>query len=170
MPSGFNGNNMETFTSLYDELCSYANLERAWIKARKGKIHKDYVVEFESNIYNKLQNLKYELESFTYLPSPMTNFVVRDPKTRKISASHFRDRIVYHAICNIIGPIFEKQFIYDSFANQASKGTHLAVKRAEKFMRKVVSPENEMLGGGQTTFERKKTNSLHTKSRHTPLF
>lgn len=77
----------------------------------------------------------------------MTNFVVRDPKTRKISASHFRDRVVYHAICNIIAPIFEKQFIYDSFANQLDKGTHAAVKRAERFIRKVRIPAKVPLGG-----------------------
>ncbi len=122
----FNGNNMETYTALYDELCSYENLELAWRKCRKHKTLKNYVIGFESDLENNLQNLKYELESFTYLPHPMTNFIVRDPKTRKISASHFRDRIVYHAICNIIAPIFEKQFIHDSFANQIAKGTRSA--------------------------------------------
>ena len=90
--------------------------------------------EFESDLENNLRNLQYELKSFTYMPSPMTNFIVRDPKTRKISASHFRDRVVHHAICNVIGPIFEKQFIYDSFANQINKGTHSAIRRAETFM------------------------------------
>lgn len=134
---GFNGNDMKTYTDLYPKLCSYENLESAWRKCRKGKTLKNYVIDFESDLENNLKNLKYELETFTYYPSPMKNFIVRDPKTRKISASHFRDRIVYHAICNIIAPIFEKQFIYDSFANQLNKGTHRAITRAETFMEKV---------------------------------
>lgn len=119
---------------------------------------KDYVIEFESDLENNLKNLKYELETFTYFPSPMKNFIIRDPKTRRISASHFRDRVVYHALCNIISPILEKQFIYDSFANQINKGTHAAIKRAETFMRKVINLKMRLLGGGQLPLKRK--NSL----------
>ena len=141
---------METYTNLYSTLCSDENLYLAWRKARKRKTLKDYVILFESNLENNLNQLKYELETFSYNPSPMTTFIVRDPKTRKISASHFRDRIVHHALCNIIEPILSKDFIYDSFANQKGKGTHLAVKRLENFMRKLNYSQNcnFSLGGG----------------------
>ena len=57
----------------------------------------------------------------TYKPLPLETFILRDPKTRKISKSDFRDRVVHHAICNLIEPIFEKSFIHDSFANRISK-------------------------------------------------
>ena len=67
----------------------------------------------------------------------MTTFTVRDPKTRKISASHFRDRVVHHAICNIIEPIYEPRFIHDTFANRKGKGTSGILKRADQFIRKV---------------------------------
>ena len=69
----------------------------------------------------------------------MKTFILRDPKTRKISKSAFRDRIVHHALINIIGKIFEKSFIYDSCANQIGKGTLFAVKRFENFKRKVTN-------------------------------
>lgn len=144
---------METYRNLYSTLCSYDNLELAFNKARKGKTLKDYVIEFESDLENNLKRLSYELENLTYLPSPMKTFVVRDPKTRRISASHFRDRVVHHAICNIIMPIFEKEFIYDSFANQKNKGTHLAIKRIEHFMRKV-AVRRFSGGGGVMIFRR----------------
>jgi len=129
---------METYKTLYSRLCSYQNLELAFKKARKRKTLKTYVIEFEHDLQKNLEQLKYELESFTYYPRPLTAFVVRDPKTRKINASDFRDRVIYHAICNIIAPIFEKSFIHDSFANQKDKGTHNAVKRAEKFIKKFI--------------------------------
>jgi retron-type reverse transcriptase len=109
----------------------------AWRKARKRKTLKDYVIEFESNLENNLKQLKNELETCTYSPAPLTTFIIRDPKTRRISASHFRDRVVHHALCNIIEPILSNDFIYDSFANQKGKGTHSAILRFEKFMRKV---------------------------------
>ncbi|MDE1834585.1 MAG: hypothetical protein KGH64_04565, partial [Candidatus Micrarchaeota archaeon] len=122
---------MQTYTELYTGLCSYGNLELAFIKARKGKTQKDYVIEFHSNLEQNLRQLKHELETFTYHLAPLTTFLIRDPKTRRISASHFRDRVIHHALCNIIEPILEKNFIYDSFANQKGKGTHLAIKRFE---------------------------------------
>lgn len=122
---------------MYASLCSYDNLELAFRRARKRKTLKGYVIEFESDLENNLKKLKNELEIFTYVPRKLTTFIVRDPKTRKISASHFRDRVVHHALCNIIAPIFEKGFIYDSFANQKGKGTHIAIKRFERFLGKV---------------------------------
>ncbi|MGI0141584.1 MAG: hypothetical protein ACREBF_02970 [Candidatus Micrarchaeales archaeon] len=133
---------METYTNLYSRLCSYENLELAYIKARKRKSLKPYVVEFEADLDNNLRQLKKELETFTYLPSPLTTFIVRDPKTRTISSSYFRDRVVHHALCNIIAPILEKDFIHTSFANQKGKGTHEAIKKFEKFFRKVVGGAN----------------------------
>jgi RNA-directed DNA polymerase len=48
----------------------------------------------------------------------MKTFVLRDPKTRVISISDFRDRIVHHAIVNVLQPIYEPRFIYDSYASK----------------------------------------------------
>jgi retron-type reverse transcriptase len=96
-----------------------------------------YVGEFESDLEANLMQLKYELETLSYLPAPLSTFIIRDPKTRKISASDFRDRVVHHALVNVVGPIFESRFIFDSWANRKGKGTHKAVLRCESFMRKV---------------------------------
>jgi len=62
-----------------------------------------------------------------------------DPKTRKISKSAFRDRIVHHALVKVIEPIFDKSFIYDSCANRKVKGNLFAIKRFELFKRKVTN-------------------------------
>lgn len=128
---------MKTYRNLYGRLCSYDNLKLAWTKARQRKTQREYVIEFESNLEGNIKELQYELETQIYSPAPLTVFIVRDPKTRKISASHFRDRVVHHALCNVIAPIFEKDFIHDSFANQIDKGTHKAILRYEAFVRKV---------------------------------
>lgn len=126
-----------TYNNLYQELCTYENLFLAFKKARKHKTLKSYVIDFEKDLENNLKQLQHELLAETYKPAPLKTFVVRDPKTRKISKSHFRDRVVHHAICNIIEPIFQKTFIYDSFANQKGKGVHAALKRFDTFKRKV---------------------------------
>ena len=102
--SGLISGSTKAYRNLYNALCSYENLELAFLKARKGKTFKGYVIEFESELENNLNQLKRELETFAYSPAPLTTFIVRDPKTRRISSSHFRDRVVHHALCNIIEP------------------------------------------------------------------
>ena len=122
---------------IYKNLCSYDNLILAFKKARKKKTTKPYVIGFEQNLKNNLLNLQNELTFLYYEPKHLETFILRDPKTRKISKSEFRDRIVHHAICNVIEPIFEKQFIYDSYANRKNKGVLKAIQRFEEFKRKV---------------------------------
>lgn len=77
-----------------------------------------------------------ELRTKTYKPKPLQTFILRDPKTRKICVSEFRDRIVHHALVNVLQPIFEPRFIYDSYASRVGKGTSLALKRFDIFLRR----------------------------------
>lgn len=128
---------MQTYNNLYPEIYAMKNIILAWKKARKGKTKKAYVIEFEKNLRDNLKLLHYELKHHYYKPKPLIAFILRDPKTRKISKSDFRDRIIYHAIVNVIEPIFDKTFIYDSCANRKDKGNLFALKRFNQFMRKV---------------------------------
>lgn len=129
--------NMKTYTKLYDKICSIENIELAYRKARKRKSSRPDVQEFEQKLKENLQQIRQELANETYQPLPLKTFILRDPKTRKISKSDFRDRVVHHAICNIIEPIFEKRFIHDSCANRKGKGTSGTIKRFNIFKRKV---------------------------------
>jgi len=128
---------MKEETATYEELCSIENLELAFNKARKGKTLKPYVIKFEENLNENLNQLRFELLTQAYKPKPLETFILRDPKTRKISKSDFRDRVIHHAICNIIEPIFEKTFISDSYANRMGKGGLNAIKKFDAFKRKV---------------------------------
>jgi retron-type reverse transcriptase len=123
--------------TLYQKIYSFDNLFLAYQKSRKGKTRKPDILKFEKDLERNLLDLQFELQTQAYKPLPLTTFSLRDPKTRVISKSDFRDRIVHHAIINVIGPIFEKSFIYDSCANQRGKGNLFAIKRFDKFTRKV---------------------------------
>ncbi len=116
---------MKTYKNLYSEIYNLSNLLLAWRKARKGKTKKDYVIEFEKDIIKNLLKIQEELKNQAYMPLPLRTFILRDPKTRKISKSHFRDRIVHHALIRVLEPILEKMFIYDSCANQKIKVIYL---------------------------------------------
>ena len=128
---------MKTYKKLYEKICTLNNLELAFKKARRGKSFLPYVIKFEENLDDNLLQLKEELETFTYKPKPLKKFIIRDPKTRTIHASVFRDRVIYHALINILEPIFDKTFIHDSYASRKDKGTLNAVFRFDKFKRKV---------------------------------
>ena len=128
---------MKSHKNLYQKIISLDNLFLAYEKARKGKTKKDYIIKFKKNIENNLKSLRTELLLYSYKPKPLINFIIRDPKTRKISKSNFKDRIVHHALINILEPIYDKTFIYDSYASRKNKGAHKAVKRFIKFQRKI---------------------------------
>ncbi|MDQ7026240.1 MAG: reverse transcriptase/maturase family protein [Anaerolineae bacterium] len=107
----------------------------AWRKARRGKRYKNAPAIFERNLDNELLQILHELNDETWQPSGYRSFIVHEPKRRKISAAPFRDRVVHHALCNIIVPIYERHFIDDSYANRVGKGTHKALDRSTQFMR-----------------------------------
>src|SRR3989338_8632211 len=87
---------MKTYKHLYKDMCSLSNLDLAFKKAKKGKTHVDYVKNFEENLNNELQLLHTELTTQTYAPRTLKRFTIRDPKTRVIHASAFRDRVEVH--------------------------------------------------------------------------
>jgi len=128
---------MKTSDNLYNEIISLKNLIIAFQKAKKGKSKKNYIKKFEENLAYNLKVLHDELKNQTYKPKSLKMFILRDPKTRKISKSDFRDRIVHHAICNFLEPLFDKTFIYDSCANRKGKGNLFALSRFKFFLRKI---------------------------------
>jgi len=132
---------MADYHNIYELICSYENLLLAWQNAKKGKTKRRYIKRFQRNLKDNLLKLQEELTNQTYQPCDLKTFILRDPKTRKISKSAFRDRVVHHVLCLFIVPIFEKDFIYDSHANQIGKGTLKAIERFDVFKR-IVSKNN----------------------------
>jgi RNA-directed DNA polymerase len=120
-----------SYDHLYPSLTSFENLYYAYRKAAKGKRGQPAVATFEFYLERDLCELQDDLEAQTYRPGPYCSFYIRDPKRRLISAAPFRDRVVHHALCNVIEPAFERTFIGDSYANRAGKGTHRALDRAQ---------------------------------------
>lgn len=83
-----------------------------------------------------LVQLRDELLSGAYRPGAYRTFTIYEPCRRFISAAPYRDRVVHHALCNVIEPIFERSFIFDSYANLIGKGTHRALDRCTHYARR----------------------------------
>ena len=126
---------MKTYKHLYPQVYDFENLYLAYRKARKGKRGRAQPAMFERVQDDELLNLQEELQNFTYKPGAYHSFYIHDPKKRLISAAPFRDRVVHHALCRVIEPIWERRFIFDSYANRVGKGTHLALDRTQAYAR-----------------------------------
>lgn len=120
----------------YSWLCSFENLYQAYRQARRGKRGKPGVASFEFNQEAELLGLQDELLAERWQPGAYHSFFIHDPKRRLISAAPFRDRVVHHALCNLIEPVWERRFIFDSYANRVGKGTHRALQRCQEFARR----------------------------------
>jgi len=127
---------MKSHTDLYSHICAWENIEQAYRRARRGKRGRAPAADFERRLEDNLVALQNDLLAQTYQPGPYNSFYIHEPKRRLISAAPFRDRVVHHALCQVIEPLFERLFICDSYANRVRKGTHRALDRCQEFARR----------------------------------
>lgn len=134
---------MKTYKRLYEKIVSFENLFAAYKTFRKGKRFKDDVLKFDYNYEAELLKLQEELMEHAYAPLSAHRFFVYEPKKREIVAACVRDRVVHHALCRVIEPIFDKRLIYDTYACRLHKGTLAAIKRFERFKRRLLAHYSE---------------------------
>ena len=127
---------MKRYGNLFERICSFENLLLAARKAFRGKTGRMRVANFYFHTEPELLAIQEELLSGAYRSAPYRTFQVREPKRRLICAADFRDRVVHHAICNVLDPIFERRFIQDTYACRKEKGSHRAIRRAQGFLRR----------------------------------
>ena len=120
---------MKRLSMLWPHIVAFDNLYRAWRKARKGKSHTAAVADFELGLEHHLLALQGELLNGIYQPGEYRLFTIYERKPRVIAAAPFRDRVVHHALMNIIEPPLDRRFVFDCYACRTAKGTHAAVDR-----------------------------------------
>lgn len=127
---------MKRYSNLYPMIVDKENLQRAHKNARKGKRHYQEVqmVDSAEDVYiDKLYKL---LSVKTFSTAEYEVFKITEPKERYISKlPYFPDRIVQHAIMQVCQPIWDKVFIYDSYAAVPGKGIHAGVERLRSFLK-----------------------------------
>lgn len=120
---------MKRLGYLYEQIYDWNNLLTAFHDAKKGKSSAD-LSAFEYSWESNLLDIQARLRDQTYRFGAYRQFDIYEPKQRTISCAPFRDRVLHHAICNIIMPILEKSMIVDSYACRKNKGLHKALRRA----------------------------------------
>jgi retron-type reverse transcriptase len=117
-------------------ICQFLlDLFEAYYAARQHKRNTVNQLNFELNYEQNLLQLHEDLLSGNYTIGKSICFIVNKPVKREILAADFRDRVVHHLLFNYLNPIFEKQFIPDSYSCRAGKGTHYGVRQVAEFIR-----------------------------------
>jgi RNA-directed DNA polymerase len=124
---------MKRHGHLWAQIIDFGNLKQAAKQAQKGKRFRQNVLEFNYNLEKSLENLQVALITKTYRPGEYHTFRICDPKPRLISAAPYGDRVIHHALCNIIIPLLDRSFIADTYANRQGLGTHRALRRFQQF-------------------------------------
>jgi retron-type reverse transcriptase len=127
---------MKIYKNLFDEIISAENLFLAWDKFKNGKRNKKDVQLFEWNLEENIFKLHRDLKNKIYKHGAYHSFKIRDPKLRDIHKAQVRDRILHHAIFQVLNPIFEPGFISASFSCREGYGTHKGVQYLQDTLRK----------------------------------
>ncbi|MEK7721986.1 MAG: four helix bundle protein [Elusimicrobiota bacterium] len=109
------GSFMKTHRHLFDRIIAFPNLLLASKLAQRGKRFRYEVARFNFGLEREMLKLQEELISGKWTPGAYHNFTVYEPKERPIVAAPYRDRVVHHALCNVIEPIFEAGFMERPF-------------------------------------------------------
>ncbi|HDZ90680.1 MAG TPA: RNA-dependent DNA polymerase, partial [Deltaproteobacteria bacterium] len=125
---------MKRYGSLFSKITSWENLVLAARRAARAKPMSLAKMAFEFNMERELVCLRKELTKGIYRPGPYRTFIIHDPKERLISAAPYRDRVVHHALCNIIEPLFDRSFLPQNYANRKGRGLHMAAKAGSRIV------------------------------------
>lgn len=128
---------MKIYKNVFDKIIAYENLFLAWDKFKQDKRKKRDVQRFEWCLEENIFALYRDLKNHRYKHGTYSSFYIRDPKQRHIHKATVRDRILHHAIFQVLNPIFEPTFIHRSFSCRVGKGTHKGVGALEEMMRKI---------------------------------
>jgi retron-type reverse transcriptase len=127
---------MKRIGNLYDKIISIENLQLADEKARKGKLKSYGVVRHDKNREQNILRLHEMLKNGTFKTSEYDIFTIYEPKERKIyRLPYFPDRIVHHAIMNILEPVWVSVFTTDTYSCIKNRGIHAAAKKLKKALK-----------------------------------
>jgi RNA-directed DNA polymerase len=132
---------MKSYNNLWQKFISFNNLYNAYILAKKSKPRSFEITNYFFNYEKELFSLQKELITNNYVFGPYSTFKIYKPKERTIKFVSFKDRVLHHAIQKIIEPIFEKSFIYDSYACRKNKGIHKGLFRLKKIIQSKNPPK-----------------------------
>lgn len=129
---------MKRLNNLYQKICSLENLKLADKLARKGKGAQSCILQHDLNADANILQLHQSLVDKSYRTSGYSTFKIYEPKERIIyRVKSYADRIVQHAIMNVLEPLFVAAFTTDSYSCIKGKGIHAAARNLRYALRDI---------------------------------
>ena len=125
------------YRNLIGRIADPDNLRAAYQQASRGRRNSVGYLKFKEYEAAWLEKLRRDILDKTYRPGRPREFWVYEPKPRPITAAPFQDRVVQHALCNVIGPIFEAGMLPQAYACRKGRGMHSGAIRTQALMRQV---------------------------------
>lgn len=125
----------QKFRNLYQQIHDWDNLLHAYKEARRGKTYSSSFLRFKEYYLSNLRHLQRRLIEGSWRPDPQLQFDIIDPKKRTIACQSFRDRVLHHALIQVVGPILDAAMMPQVFACRVGLGTHKCVTRMQQLMR-----------------------------------
>lgn len=127
---------MKRYGNLFSKIVDSDNIALAHKNAKKGKGYYVEVQEVEKDPERYIQEIQDMLVNKTFTTAKYKTKHIHEPKERIIyKLPYFPDRIVHHAVMNIIQPIWDNVFIYDLYSAIPGKGLHAGVLRLRQFLK-----------------------------------
>ncbi len=127
---------MRRTAGLWPRVVAFENLCGAALRAARGKRRVAGAARFLVDLEPNALALQRSLSSGEWRPGRAFTFQIHDPKRRTITAAPFEDRVVHHALMDVLGPVFDRRMIHESFACRNGKGTHAALRHARALVRR----------------------------------
>lgn len=128
---------MKRIGNVFHHITDYGNLYLAYTKARVGKSWQNTIKQFEKDITGNLKNIQADLINGSFRTSKYRTMQIHEPKHRTIYILPFNpDRIVQHAVMNVMEPVWDRRFIHDSYSCRKGKGQHKGSQRCMEFVRR----------------------------------
>ena len=123
--------------NLWEQIIEMDNLRLALKKARKGKIWRNVVRRIDKDQDKYLEQIRESLINQTFATADYRIKTIHEPKTRQIYIlPYYPDRIVQHALMNILAPILDNRMIYASCSCREGKGQHFGSNLSLKFIQR----------------------------------
>lgn len=120
----------------FEKVIDFDNMYWAFRRAKRGKGSKKSSARFNLAALDGVNTLTSQLEYKTYEVSEYSEFEVKEPKTRIIQTSSFKDKVVQHSLCdNVIMPRLQRVFLLDNCAGQKGKGALFGLDRLREQLR-----------------------------------
>lgn len=127
--------------SLFETILDAYNLKIAFkrVKANKGAPGIDGITieEYEQNLEEELNQLKEEVQSWSYKPTPVRRVEIPKPNgkgTRNLGIPIIKDRVLHMAIKLVIEPILEPTFSKNSYGFRPGRNQQQAVQEAKRIV------------------------------------